>query len=122
MEPLVPGTADVAAVGIEQLASARSQGDGALASVERHGPNQPFVSQVTETVVAGLRRHIPWIAQVPLRHHPEGAGCGERAARLAIDLVAVIAVQNDLPLEAARELKTVQEHITRVVTTFTRIV
>jgi hypothetical protein len=44
MEPLVPGTADVAAVGIEQPASTRSQGDGALASVERHGPNQPFVS------------------------------------------------------------------------------
>jgi hypothetical protein len=47
--------------------------------------------------------------------------CRSRST-VAIDLVAVIAVQDDLPLEAARELKTVQEHITRVVTTFARIV
>jgi hypothetical protein len=43
------------------------------------------------------------------------ARCGERAALLAIDLVAVITVQDQLPLEAARELKTVQEHIMRIV-------
>ena len=46
MECLMAGIADVAAVGVEQAASTRRQGDGALASVERHGPNQPLVSQV----------------------------------------------------------------------------
>jgi hypothetical protein len=122
MERLVTDIAAVAPVRVEEVASTRSQGDGVLASVERHGPNQPFVSQVTQTVIAGLRRHIPWIAQVPLRHDPEGTRCGERAALLAIDFVAVIAVQDDLPFEAARQLKAVQEYITRVVITFARIV
>ena len=46
MERLVPGIADVAPVRLEQAASSGSQGDGALASVERHGPNQPVVSQM----------------------------------------------------------------------------
>jgi hypothetical protein len=43
MERLVPSIANVAPVGVEQAASTRSQGDGALTSVERHGPNQPLV-------------------------------------------------------------------------------
>ena len=91
MECLVTGIADIAPVGIEQTASARRQRDGALASVERDGPNQSFVSQVVQGVVADVT-HIPWIAEVPLGHDPERARCGESAALLAIDLVTVIAV------------------------------
>ncbi len=66
MERLVTDIAAVAPVRVEEVASTRSQGDGALASVERHGPNQPFVLQVTEIVVAVPKRQIPWIAQVRL--------------------------------------------------------
>jgi hypothetical protein len=121
MECLVTGIADVAPVGLEQAVPTRHHGDGALAAVQRHGPNQPFVSQMAQAVVAGVRGPIPRVAQVPLGHDPERTGCRKRAALLAIDLVAVIAVQDDLPFEAARELKTVQEHITRVVTTLARI-
>jgi len=71
---------------------------------------------VTESVVEGVKRQIPWIAQVPLRHDPELARRGERAALLAVNLVAVIAVQNDVPFELARQLDAIQEHITRAVT------
>jgi hypothetical protein len=46
MERLVTDIAAVAPVRVQQVASTRSQGDGVLASVERHGPNQPLVSQV----------------------------------------------------------------------------
>jgi hypothetical protein len=52
----------------------------------------------------------------------ERTSCRQGAALLAIDLVAVIAVHDDLPLGAARQLKTVQERITRVVTTLAGIV
>jgi hypothetical protein len=121
MKCLVPGTTDIAPVGIEQAASTRSQGDGALASVQRHGPDQPLVSQVAQIVVAGVRRRIPRVAQVPLGHYPEGARCRESAALFAIDLVTVITVEDDLSFEAARELKTLHEHVSRMMMTLARI-
>ena len=47
MERLVTGIAALAPVSVEQVASTRRQGDRPLASIERHGPNQPLVPQVT---------------------------------------------------------------------------
>ena len=47
MERLVTGIAAVAPVAVEQAASTCRQGHSPLASVERHGPNQPLVSQVS---------------------------------------------------------------------------
>jgi hypothetical protein len=43
MERLMTGIAAVAPVGVEQVAATCRQGDGALASVERDGPNQTLV-------------------------------------------------------------------------------
>src|ERR1700682_3750854 len=43
MERLLTGIAGVAPVRVQQVASTRRQGDRPLASIERHGPNQPFV-------------------------------------------------------------------------------
>jgi hypothetical protein len=57
-ERLVTSIAAAAPVRIEQAASTRRQRDGTLASIERHGPNQSFVSQLTETVVEGIRRRV----------------------------------------------------------------
>src|ERR1700686_2419326 len=53
-ERLVTGIAG-APMRVEQVAATRRQGDGALASIEGHGPNQPLVPQVTQIVVAGVR-------------------------------------------------------------------
>src|ERR1700730_12272332 len=86
------------------------------------------VHRVRQFVRSAGARSVSWtwarsVLQIEaLRHDPECTSCGECAALLAIDLVAVIVVQDALPFWASRELETVQEHITRVVTTFARIV
>jgi hypothetical protein len=58
---------------------------------------------------------IARMTQVALGHDAEGAGGGQPATVLAVQLVAVIAVEDDLSFESARQVKTLQEDITGIV-------
>ena len=55
MERLLTGIAAGAPVRVEQVPSTCRQRESPLASIERHGSNQPLVSQMTQSVVPGIR-------------------------------------------------------------------
>lgn len=101
----------------EQVASPLGQRHGSLATVERHRSNQALIVEVAKIVLSRLKRCIARIAQVALGHDTERTRGGEAAAILAVELAALITVQNDLSFESTRELKTVQEDVTGVVPT-----
>jgi hypothetical protein len=117
VERLVPFVIAVAPVRAEQVASPLGQRHGPLATVEQHRSNQALIAEVAKIVLSRLKRCIARIAQVALGHDTERTRGGEAAAVLAVELVAVNTVQNDLSFESTRELKTVQEDVAGVVLT-----
>jgi|SRR5213593_750502 len=61
--------------------------------------------------LARPERAVSGIAQVALGHHPKRADSGQRPTVVAIQFVPVLAVEDDLALQSARQLDTVEEHV-----------
>src|SRR6267378_988279 len=95
--------------------AACGQRQGALAAVQRHGPHQPLVSQVTEVRLAWISRLVAPVAQIAFGHHPKRADGSERPAVVAVEFVPAIAVYHDLPFESAGQFEAVEEDFSRIV-------
>ena len=102
----------VAAMDLEQLTAAVGEDDCAVAFVERHRLQQAFVAEMVEAVGAGIERAV---AQVALGNDAERANGRERAAVFTVQLVRVIVIPNDFPLEPAREMQVLEQHVARIV-------
>jgi hypothetical protein len=54
------------------------------------------------------------ITQIRLGHDPKGSDGRERPAVVAVQLVAIVAVDDDLSFESRRQFKAMNERITRI--------
>ena len=56
-----------------------------------------------------------WVGQVGVRHDAKRADGGETATVVAVQLVRLFTIPDDLPLQAPRQIETVQQDVARVV-------
>jgi hypothetical protein len=101
-------------VRVQQVPAPVGQGHRPLATVEGDGADQSLVAQVVEVLIEG-------IAEIPFCHDAKCSGRGECSTVLAVQFVAMIPVQNNFAFEAARQVETLEEDITRITATLPRI-
>ena len=99
-------------IGVEQVATLVRENDCLVVFVERNGPDQTFVAQVVEGVA--VRRVVSVTSKVALGHDAERADHRQCAAVLAVQLVHVIAVDDQLARLAAWQVKVVHQPVARV--------
>jgi hypothetical protein len=98
----------VTAVHLQEFATAVRQDDGAVTLVERYGRDEAFVAQVVKAIGS-------WVEQVAVRHDAKRAHGGETATVVAVQFVRLFTIPDDFPLQAARQIETVQQDVARVV-------
>jgi hypothetical protein len=95
----------VAAVRFEQVSPAVGEDQSALLAVQGDRPNQAVLDEMVQAVVARIELVVTRVTKITLRDDPERADRRERSAVLAIQLVGAIAVQDQLPFAATREIE-----------------
>jgi hypothetical protein len=107
--PVAAVVVAVTAVHLQELAAAVGQHDATVTLVERYGRHQAFVAQVVEAIGSGVE-------QIAVRHDAKRADRRETATVVAVQLVGLFTIPDHFPLQATRQIETVQQDVARVVT------
>jgi len=114
VERLLALILSIATMRVEQMLSPVGQRHSSFAAVEGHATDQSLVAQVTEAFVAR-------ITKIALRYDPKRPCRTERPAVLQVQFVEVIAVEDQLTFETARQFQISEEHVARVVLAITSV-
>ena len=110
---LVAAVIALVAVGLEEVAPAVGQGNGAVFGAERRRANQPFVLQMLEASSRALRV-VAEVVEIAFGNDAKRADGRQRAALGAVDLVDAVALANRPALASARQVEVLREHVARV--------
>jgi hypothetical protein len=107
VELLGPGLVALTAIGIEHVPALFREDDRLVAFSKRDGPNQPFVTQVIQSVVV--------TSEITLQDNSKGSDCRQGTAVLAIQFGDPVAVDHQLARVAAGQVKAVHQAVARIV-------
>jgi hypothetical protein len=94
-------------VRVEQITPLFREGQAAFVPAKIHALDKAFVAEVAERIVVCV--------EVLFRHHSERADGGQRTAVLAVQLVDIVAIDNELAFLAARQIEVVNQRVARLV-------
>jgi hypothetical protein len=97
-------------VRLEEAPAPFREDGGVVPTVERHPFDQLLLFEMPQ-IVSLVERRIPWVAQVPFRYHPKGSNRGESSRVGPAQRVLTIAVMNQLPFAALRQVQVAHEHV-----------
>jgi hypothetical protein len=100
----------ISSVRLEEAAASLRERGGAVPTVKRHTLDQPLPFEVPQ-IGWVLERRVPWVAQIALRHHPKRADRRERPRVRTVERILAIAVMDQLPLTAVRQVQIAHEHV-----------
>ncbi len=107
---LVAAVIALVAIGLEEIAPAVGQGNGAVFRAERRGANQPFVLEMLEGSSRALRV-VAEVVKIALGNDAKRADRRQRAAVGAVDFVDAVTLAHLLSLAAARQVEVLREHV-----------
>jgi hypothetical protein len=114
VEPLFARIGPIKTVGFQEVMAAFCQRHGTLAAVKGYKPGQALVAQMPKVRLTRIVRLVSRVAEIALSDYPKRADGRQRSTVLAVQFVPIIAVDNHLAFESARQFESVEKHISRV--------
>jgi len=100
---------------LEQLASAVSQHDGSVLTVECDAFDQPLAFEVSEVALAELGLPVTPVTQIPFRHDPKGTDRRQRPRLGAVERIVSIAVADQLSVRSSRQVEVARKHVSGII-------
>ena len=102
IEPLFPRNGTITTVGFQEVMAAICQRHSTLAAVKGDRPSQTLVTQVPQVRLARVDRLVTRVAEIALSDYSKCPNGRQRSAVLAVQLVPMITIDDDLAFESAR--------------------